>query len=310
MSNLINILGAIFSSKRRAVLGADESKIDRAMYLLVTAERHFHHGEFARAVETCMHILSLQALDGTAEARTLEIEFEACLKAAQKRFPGPDYLAWLRWFHERLKPATYLEIGVESGQSLHFAQAPTRAVGVDPAIQIVHSQETWVKLFRLESDVFFATQDLRKVMGANTVDFAFIDGLHTFDQALKDFIHIERYASHNTVVLFHDIFPVIPETALRERRTRFWVGDTWKVIQILKTHRPDLNVFTIPAYPSGLGVVTNLDASSLTLMKEFDQICLQAQTYDLATWVGNGLRIVENDFDSVARLLGLTPPPS
>jgi hypothetical protein len=32
------------------------------------------------------------------------------LAVACMRFPGPNYLDVLRWLHEELKPATYLEI--------------------------------------------------------------------------------------------------------------------------------------------------------------------------------------------------------
>lgn len=141
------------------------------------------------------------------------VEFVKCLAAAQTRLPGPIYLDWLRWFHEHLKPASYVEIGVESGQSLQYAQAPTRAIGIDPALHIVHSQTAWVKLFQLPSDEFFQNHDLRQVLGEDAVSLAFIDGLHTFDQTLKDFMNVERYSDKQTVVLFHDIFPVTAKTA-------------------------------------------------------------------------------------------------
>jgi hypothetical protein len=224
----------------------------------------------------------------------------------QKHFPGPIYLDWLNWFQASLKPGNYVEIGVENGKSLQYARPPTRAIGIDPAIAIAYSQETWVKLFKLPSDDFFQQHNLRDVLGSEHVDLAFIDGLHTFDQALKDFINIERYCTPTSVVLFHDILPVIPVTALRERETTFWLGDTWKAIAILLKYRPDLKVFTIPAYPSGLTVVTNLDAGNSTLHRNFESIFQEMMALDVESCLptmDTRLNVVSNDFDVVKRLL-------
>ncbi|HEY8097564.1 MAG TPA: hypothetical protein VIE65_15960, partial [Methylobacter sp.] len=134
----------------------------------------------------------------------------------------------------------------------------------------------------------------------------FIDGLHTFDQALKDFINAERFSNKRSVALFHDILPTSPLPALRKRETKMWVGDTWKVMIILKKFRPDLQIMTIPTFPSGLGVVTNMDASSTLLHDSFDRICEEAMAYELDSYqpqLNQHLNVVENDFDAVAQRL-------
>jgi hypothetical protein len=48
---------------------------------------------------------------------------------------------------------------------------------------------------------------------------------------------------------------VLDVAALRDRRTSFWVGDTWKALEFLLLHRRDLFVAVVPTYPSGLVVV-------------------------------------------------------
>lgn len=228
------------------------------------------------------------------------------IEAARQRFPGPQYLEWLQWLHDYLKPATYLEIGVETGQSLRFAQGPTKAVGVDPEIRIVHSQECWVKLFKQTSDDFFAQHDLLRVFDGQPLDFAFIDGLHTFDQALKDFVNIERHAHAGTVVAFHDIFPVTAVTAARERQSIFWLGDTWKVVLILKELRPDLGIFTVPAYPSGLTLVTNLNRAAALPDQEVEQAIarwMQAGLDSHLSDIDKHLNAIDNRFETAAMLL-------
>ena len=305
MSVLTSLLNDIFRRKQPAP-STQESLSTTLREFLERAQIQYEAGDLLGVEKSCMDAAKLHANNPEA---VYEIEFLNSLTAAKKRFTGPEYQEWLAWFHTRLKPANYLEIGVETGQSLQFARAPTRAVGIDPAIQIIHSQETWIKLFKLTSDNFFSTHDPRQVFGSAPINLAFIDGLHTFDQALKDFINIERFSDTGTIVLFHDIFPVTPATARRERNTRFWIGDTWKVMLTLSKFRPDLKLFTIPTFPSGLGVVTNLNPASSLLKSKFDDCFRYAMELELNQFpsgLDEPLHTVSNDFAVVDQRLDLT----
>lgn len=196
---------------------------------------------------------------------------------AEREMPGEDYYFWLQRFHELLCPSSYVEIGLGHGRSLALAGPKTKAIGIDPYQGLWKhlnyvSPHTPATLFPLTSDDFFAQHDLASVLGQPTFDLAFIDGLHLFEQVLKDFINLERYARKDSVVLIHDCLPIAPIVAERERCTGFWTGDVWRIIPCLKTFRPDLEIFTIPTKPSGLGVVTNLDATSTVLSDNYDDI--------------------------------------
>lgn len=306
MSVLGKILKDIVQGKAQTGKMLSESTEYRLSELIEAGNSGLDSGDVASAARALAEAMSRYPQERATQELFTRLEFVQCLAAAEGRFPGPNYLDWLKWFHQQLKPASYVEIGVESGQSLQYAQVPTRAIGIDPALRIVHSQTTWVKLFQLPSDEFFQRYDLSQILDANTVNLAFIDGLHTFDQALKDFMNVERYAGPETIVLFHDIFPVTAKTAERERTTTFWVGDTWKVMVILKKYRPDLNIFTIPTYPSGLGVVTGLKPDEQLLWRDFESICREAMAQtleDFSPQIDDHLNLVPNQFDAVATLL-------
>lgn len=235
----------------------------------------------------------------------------------EQEMSGNDYYHWLQRFHQWIQPTSYVEIGIGGGRSLALAGPETLAIGIDPY------QGTWERLnyvcphgpatlFPLTSDDFFARNDLRKVIGQETFDLAFIDGLHLFEQALKDFINLERYASKESVVLIHDCLPIVPIVAERERCTRFWTGDVWRIIPCLKAFRPDLKIVTIPTKASGLGMVTNLDATSTVLAENYDEIVryyLSLNCPDSFDQLGVVCNVVPADEEYIVKLLPSTTNP-
>jgi len=253
------------------------------------AERLLAAGRAAEAIAACREALSIDP-DSLAA--------HVCM--ARAKLPGEDFLAYLRRFHEALRPGVYLEIGVDAGRTLSLARPPTKAIGVDPTAREGHAFDAETRLFPLESDVFFASGAADSELSGRPVDIAFVDGLHLFEQALRDFIHVERRCAPDSVVLFHDCLPLDAATASRQRRTGFWTGDVWKIVPILQNRRPDLTVFLVPAYPTGLLVVTRLDPSSDRLERDLDAIVAE---WTPRKWSGGPedppLPIVPNDWPSV-----------
>jgi hypothetical protein len=96
--------------------------------------------------------------------------------------------------------------------------------------------------------------------------------MHQFEFALRDFRNSEAWSSPDGTILLHDCLPIVPASAARERRTRFWVGDTWKAALAIARHRPDLKIRTILTPPSGLVVIRRLDPSSTLLGEQHDAI--------------------------------------
>ncbi len=186
---------------------------------------------------------------------------DAHLRLARIRLPGPGYLNVLATAHEILKPRSYVEIGVASGSSLALARHPTRAVGVDPHPRIKRRLSVPAVVYRMKSDEFFKDVDLSEVLGGVPFDLGFIDGLHSFEQTLRDFINLEALSTSTSVLLLHDCLPLDERTGSWPRTTSFWSGDSWRILPYLMELRPDLRIHVIPCWPTGLVVVTGLDAS-------------------------------------------------
>ncbi|HKA60519.1 MAG TPA: class I SAM-dependent methyltransferase [Gemmatimonadales bacterium] len=204
----------------------------------------------------------------------------ACTLHAHIQLGGDHYHQLLVRILDFVKPRTYVEIGVDAGDSLRLVEPPALAIGIDPEPRLTHPLRANQKVFAMRSDAFFASHDLRAELGGLPVDLAFIDGMHHFEYALRDFAHLERYCARDSTILIHDCFPLDRETAERDRRYTFWSGDIWRLIVLLRKHRPDLAVHTIGAPPTGLGLVRNLDPGSRVLLEHYDQLCKELLSLD------------------------------
>lgn len=183
-----------------------------------------------------------------------------------------SYLQVLEHLHEVLEPSLYLEIGVRHGRSLALAKG--NAIGIDPAPQVAEGLlPATTRLFKLASDDFF--RDVAAEAMPDSPDLVFIDGMHLFEYALRDFMHIERMATPGTLVVIDDIFPSHPAQAERHRRTRVWTGDIWKLHRCLAELRPDLTLLPLDTSPTGLLLIAGLDPANRVLWNRYNPIVRQ-----------------------------------
>ncbi len=222
------------------------------------------------------------------------------------------YLDLLARIHREMRPRTYLEIGVHTGESMTLVQPETLALGIDPVASIRRPINSTAKLFFERSDDFFARHDVRAELGGRPVDLAFIDGMHLFEYALRDFRNVERWCGPDSVVLVHDCYPRAAEHAARRRSTREWTGDTWKLVPCLKEYRPDLDVAVIRVGGTGLAMIRNLDSDQDhgPLHSKYDEIMDHFRAFDFARIEAHRdavLNSVPNDWDVVASMLPRGP---
>lgn len=236
----------------------------------------------------------------------LRIQLEVHCQMSQQALPGPNYKEILIAIHARLQPRTYLEIGVDAGLTLALAAAETRAIGVDPAPKISAPLGLSQKIFALTSDDFFSKIDIMSEFGGLPIDLAFIDGMHNFEFALRDFIATERLCTRNSVIMIHDTYPLDRLTAERKRKTIFWSGDVWRTVLALKKYRPDLAIHTIATQPTGLTIVRGLDPASRVLADRVDDIVAEFLALDYSVLDADkpaALNLTPNNPEQLATLL-------
>ena len=163
------------------------------------------------------------------------------------------------WSTRRIRAAAalnnarhYLEVGVHHGRTflnvdIEFKDGvdPDFALDVDP-----HASEK-VRFFRQPSDQFWVSRHPR------VYDVIFLDGLHTFEQTMRDLLCSMRFSHGQTIWLIDDtlpcdVFSAIPdkERSLYERRRMKlpglpWHGDVFKVVFAMHDLIPVLKYATI-----------------------------------------------------------------
>ena len=198
---------------------------------------------------------------------------------------------FLRQLHKVTAARNYLEIGVNDGRSLALSRVPS--IAIDPAFKVTTPLRADIQLERATSDAYFAGKDplghlksarnpvrnlrrgrplLAHYRGGTTLDLAFIDGMHLFEYALRDFINVERFTDWSSVIVFDDMLPRNVDEAARDRHTTAWTGDVYKIVPVLQKHRPDLTVIQVDTQPTGMAVVFGADAANTVLDDEYADI--------------------------------------
>lgn len=175
---------------------------------------------------------------------------------------------------DKLGGKTYLEIGIAEGRTFFVIKA-RKKIGVDPNFKIprkklmvrlidniiLHRSE---RLFKITSDKFFTEKS--RILLKNRVDVVLIDGLHTYQQSLRDVVNCLDYLSLKGVIVMHDCNPPsetigYPAPNIGEARklnlpgwTGEWCGDVWKTMIYLRSQRRDLHIFTLNC-DYGVGVI-------------------------------------------------------
>ena len=138
--------------------------------------------------------------------------------------------------------------------------------GARPHAQAVHYFET-------TSDAFFANET--NFLEQRGIDVALIDGLHTYQQVVRDVTNTLRYLRDDGVIVLHDCNPTRPSVAFPaasyadfRARNRWWhtmrSGDVWKAIADLRSTRHDLRIAVLDC-DYGLGITrTGVPDSVLT----------------------------------------------
>ncbi|GAA4789324.1 class I SAM-dependent methyltransferase [Streptomyces ziwulingensis] len=197
---------------------------------------------------------------------------------------------FLRELHKVSANRNYLEIGVNDGRSLTLSRVPS--IAVDPAFKVVSELRCDVHLVKATSDDFFARDNpLAHLKGGRhplrnlrrgrspvgywrrtTLDLSFIDGMHLFEYALRDFINVEKHSDWSSVIVLDDMLPRSVDEAARDRHTDAWTGDVYKITEVLARYRPDLATVLVDTRPTGQLLVFGADPDNTVLKDNYDEI--------------------------------------
>lgn len=170
---------------------------------------------------------------------------------------------------EQKQAKIYLEIGVATGDNFLQIRAD-RKMAVDPDFRIPggYTSNGSIDYYEMTSDDFFASQS--EILTQYGLDIVFVDGLHTYEQSLKDLLNALEFLNDGGVIVMHDCnppskliaHPVLSEAKKMPGFTRAWMGDVWKTIVYLRSLRSDLRVFVLDC-DCGVGIVQKKSPESM-----------------------------------------------
>jgi hypothetical protein len=157
-----------------------------------------------------------------------------------------------------IETKNYLEIGVNRGTTFKSVQAPLK-VAVDPKFLFSDKQSKILKtgerleFYEITSDQFF--QNHAHIYPP--FDLVFIDGLHTFEQTLRDLLNVIHHTHDQSVIIIDDTIPNDVFASLPSAKQCFqlrnqldikngqWMGDVYKLVPFIHDFMPFLSYVTL-----------------------------------------------------------------
>jgi hypothetical protein len=174
-----------------------------------------------------------------------------------------EFLAAL---HKVLQPKVYLEIGVQYGSSLVLAEAAQVAYGIDPNPLLFAAPQNQLPnqdIHSVTSDEFFQWVSWSGSNPLPPIDLAFIDGSHLVEDAVVDFVNVQKHMRPGGVIVFDDVLPYNEAIAAREQPPGDWTGDVWKCYFILgemyTNHLISSEPILVNTWPTGTMVLLNVE---------------------------------------------------
>ncbi len=201
-----------------------------------------------------------------------------------------NYIQLLRRIHQsRGRIDQYLEIGCRTGRSLGLSRAKD-SVAVDPQFNISHPLVSPTRLYKMTSDAFFDTEAAKALKAP--IDLTFIDGMHLAEFALRDFINVEKFSRSDGWIVLDDVLPEEVGIASRTRTTSRWTGDIYKLTDVLRRYRPDLEVTVFDVEMKGLMLVRGLNPQSDVLDEAYPEIEADLMRDDAPTLTVEEIRTI------------------
>lgn len=178
----------------------------------------------------------------------------------------------INYYIERFGLNSYLEIGVETFCNFYYIKAKNKE-SCDPVLGNINFHLT----YQMTSDEMFELLDFDK-----KYDAIFIDGLHHYEQVLRDIDNSLKHLNKGGFIFIHDIIPInLDEAISRMPYDGGWNGDVYKIVDVLKdnfkyyTIDEDHGLLVIP-YQEIDGIVPSISLDKMLYNEEYSN----SLTYD------------------------------
>lgn len=164
----------------------------------------------------------------------------------------------IQYFIDKYKFNSYLEVGVKNRVTFDKINCREK-VGIDPILAGDSNPTEGIALYAKDSDTFFKTNKRK-------FDIVFIDGLHLYEQTMRDTINSWNCLNLNGVIMIHDCLPTNCVISSRVRVTSEWTGDVWKSIVWFRESYPKIDCSVVNV-DYGCGVIIKSNDEILTVPK-------------------------------------------